>query len=174
MTDVTIRDDLRVGDEERDAVIRTLHDAFARGRITREELDERLDGALAARIAGDLRRVIADLPGSPGLHTAGFGGYGMPWEPGLRPSGPWGGTAPWNRNMTDIRHRRRACGGRPSLALPILGAFLIAALVTGATWPFFAAIKILLVAGLIMLVLGPARHRLGGHGRRSGRTGIGS
>ncbi|GAB3901802.1 hypothetical protein GCM10027612_65840 [Microbispora bryophytorum subsp. camponoti] len=43
---------------------RLLHDAFAQGRITPEELDERLDATLSARRAEDLRRVTADLPGA--------------------------------------------------------------------------------------------------------------
>ncbi|MEU7911736.1 DUF1707 SHOCT-like domain-containing protein [Microbispora bryophytorum] len=55
---------LRIGDRERDEVTRLLHDAFAQGRITREELDDRLDATLSARTAEDLRRVTADLPGA--------------------------------------------------------------------------------------------------------------
>ncbi|MCT9929498.1 DUF1707 domain-containing protein [Planotetraspora sp. A-T 1434] len=64
------RDDLRIGDQERDEVTRVLHDAFAQGRITRDELDDRLDAVFAARTAGDLRRVTADLPGAYGSDDA--------------------------------------------------------------------------------------------------------
>jgi hypothetical protein len=39
-----------------------LRDHFAEGRLTRAELDERLTVALSARTAGDLRRLMADLP----------------------------------------------------------------------------------------------------------------
>ena len=38
----------------------SLRDYFA--RLTRAELDERLTTALSARTAGDLRRLMADLP----------------------------------------------------------------------------------------------------------------
>ncbi|MEU6414596.1 DUF1707 domain-containing protein [Microbispora sp. NPDC046933] len=93
---------LRIGDRERDEVTRLLHDAFAQGRITREELDERLDATLSARTAEDLRRVTADLPGAwPGdawtgdaSHDAANGGRwagharaGGPWRPGFPPVG---------------------------------------------------------------------------------------
>ncbi|MEU7692163.1 DUF1707 domain-containing protein [Microbispora sp. SCL1-1] len=84
---------LRIGDRERDEVTRLLHDAFAQGRITREELDERLDATLSARTAEDLRRVTADLPGAwPGdARTGGAPGggprTGSPWHAGFPSAG---------------------------------------------------------------------------------------
>ncbi|WP_285781157.1 DUF1707 domain-containing protein [Microbispora sp. NBRC 16548] len=89
---------LRIGDRERDEVTRLLHDAFAQGRITREELDERLDATLSARTAEDLRRVTADLPGAwpddartggapGGGRRAGDARAGGPWHPGFPPAG---------------------------------------------------------------------------------------
>ncbi|MBE3015178.1 DUF1707 domain-containing protein [Microbispora sp. NEAU-D428] len=85
---------LRIGDRERDEVTRLLHDAFAQGRITREELDERLDATLSARTAEDLRRVTADLPGAwPGdARTEGAPGSasgGRRWAGDARAGGPW-------------------------------------------------------------------------------------
>ena len=45
---------------------------FAEGRLPREELDVRLTAALNARTAGDLRRVMADLPEpAPALQPTG-------------------------------------------------------------------------------------------------------
>ncbi|ETK32450.1 DUF1707 SHOCT-like domain-containing protein, partial [Microbispora sp. ATCC PTA-5024] len=83
-------DDLRIGDAERDEVTALLHDAFAQGRITREELDERLDATLSARTAGDLRRVTADLPGADGA-GAWHGPYDLPaGRPVRAAGGPWG------------------------------------------------------------------------------------
>ena len=41
-----------------------LGDAFAEGRLTRDEYDERLAAALAARTYGDLLPVLIDLPGT--------------------------------------------------------------------------------------------------------------
>jgi DNA-binding PadR family transcriptional regulator len=53
---------IRVSDRDRERATARLRDAFAEGRLTREELDERITAALSARTIGDLRRVTADLP----------------------------------------------------------------------------------------------------------------
>ena len=56
-------DRFRTSDADRDRVAALLRDHFAEGRLTRQELDERLTAALSATTFGDLRRVLADLPG---------------------------------------------------------------------------------------------------------------
>jgi Domain of unknown function (DUF1707) len=56
-------DSIRVSDADRDGVTAQLRDHFAVGRITAGELDERLSAALNAKTFGDLRRIMADLPG---------------------------------------------------------------------------------------------------------------
>jgi DNA-binding PadR family transcriptional regulator len=53
---------IRVSDRDRERATDRLRDAFAEGRLTREELDDRVTAALTARTVGDLRCVIADLP----------------------------------------------------------------------------------------------------------------
>jgi hypothetical protein len=53
---------LRASDADRDAVADLLRGAHAEGRLTVEELYERLDAALAARTIGDLAPLTADLP----------------------------------------------------------------------------------------------------------------
>lgn len=53
---------LRIGDGERDAFADALRTHFAAGRLTQEELFERLDTVLAARTATDLEAVVTDLP----------------------------------------------------------------------------------------------------------------
>ncbi|MEV4099722.1 DUF1707 domain-containing protein [Nonomuraea sp. NPDC049649] len=57
------RDDIRIGDAEREQTMTDLREHFAQGRLTREELDERLDQTLTARTGRDLARITADLPG---------------------------------------------------------------------------------------------------------------
>ena len=57
-------DRFRTSDADRDRVAALLRDHFAEGRLTREELDERLTATLSATTFGDLRRVLADLPGA--------------------------------------------------------------------------------------------------------------
>ncbi|MEZ7123981.1 DUF1707 domain-containing protein [Nonomuraea sp. AD125B] len=54
--------ELRAGDRDRERVAELLRVAVAEGRITLEELHERVDRAYAARTLGDLDGVVADLP----------------------------------------------------------------------------------------------------------------
>jgi hypothetical protein len=53
---------LRVSDAERDAVLRTLGDHAAVGRLTLDELEDRSSRALQARTRGELARLTSDLP----------------------------------------------------------------------------------------------------------------
>jgi hypothetical protein len=57
---------VRIGDAERDEALDKLGEHFAAGRLTREELDERTDQAIAARFDRDLEPIFRDLPdGAP-------------------------------------------------------------------------------------------------------------
>jgi hypothetical protein len=67
---------LRIGDAERDAAAADLGEHYAAGRLTIDELNERLDAAFSAKTFGQLARIMADLPG-PGR---------LPWRTG--PRGP--------------------------------------------------------------------------------------
>lgn len=53
---------LRASHEDRDAVIEALRVAAGDGRLTPEELDERLEVAFNARTYGELATITADLP----------------------------------------------------------------------------------------------------------------
>jgi hypothetical protein len=53
---------VRVGDADREAVAAQLREHFADGRLTLEELNERLDQAFAAKTQADLNTVLRDLP----------------------------------------------------------------------------------------------------------------
>lgn len=54
--------DLRASDADREAVVRTLHDAVVTGLLTMEECDERVAAAYAARHLRELPPLTADLP----------------------------------------------------------------------------------------------------------------
>jgi hypothetical protein len=54
---------LRIGDAERDAAAADLGEHYAAGRLTLDELNERLESVFAARTYGQIARVMADLPG---------------------------------------------------------------------------------------------------------------
>ncbi|WP_374456769.1 DUF1707 domain-containing protein [Nocardioides sp.] len=53
---------MRASDKDRAVIETVLADAFAEGRLTRAEYDERADAALASRTLGDLVPLVADLP----------------------------------------------------------------------------------------------------------------
>ena len=57
--------DLRIGDAERDATMALLRDHFVAGRLTLDELTERLDLVLAAKTQGQIDGLMADLPRPP-------------------------------------------------------------------------------------------------------------
>jgi hypothetical protein len=61
---------LRVSHEDRDEVAEQLRVAAGDGRLTADELDERLETALTARTYGELEVLLADLPASPGTRPA--------------------------------------------------------------------------------------------------------
>jgi hypothetical protein len=54
---------LRIGDAERDAAAADLGEHFVAGRLSLDELHERLDDVFSAKTCGQLSRVMADLPG---------------------------------------------------------------------------------------------------------------
>jgi class 3 adenylate cyclase len=61
-------------DSEREHVALTLRDAAGEGRLTLEELTERLDSAYAARTSKDLELVTRDLPAQPSPGAVDIGG----------------------------------------------------------------------------------------------------
>jgi hypothetical protein len=53
---------MRVSNDDRERVARVLNDAMAEGRLTVNELEERLDKVYAAKTFGDLEPMLRDLP----------------------------------------------------------------------------------------------------------------
>ena len=68
--DVAAHDDLRASHEDRDRIVEVLRVAAGEGRLTADELDERLETALTARTFGELAKLIRDLPAAPGFGTS--------------------------------------------------------------------------------------------------------
>jgi hypothetical protein len=54
---------IRASDQDRDSAAELLSDAYAVGRLSRAELDDRATAAYSAKTQGELRDLIADLPG---------------------------------------------------------------------------------------------------------------
>ncbi|MBV9380411.1 MAG: DUF1707 domain-containing protein [Streptosporangiaceae bacterium] len=61
-SEVTPRTELRASHEDRDRVVEVLRVAAGDGRLTSEELDERVERALTARTYGELTALTSDLP----------------------------------------------------------------------------------------------------------------
>src|ERR1700722_16592216 len=71
---------LLVGDAEREATAAELREHYAAGRLSLDELNERISQAFAARTRGDLSAVMHDLPS---LRPGGTGqGAGWRQDPG--------------------------------------------------------------------------------------------
>jgi hypothetical protein len=62
--------ELRASHADRDRVVEVLRVAAGDGRLTAEELDERLEAALTARTYAELAVLTRDLPAGPGLAPA--------------------------------------------------------------------------------------------------------
>jgi hypothetical protein len=122
-------DSIRVSDADRDRVTAQLRDHFAAGRITPGELDERLSAALNAKTFGDLRRIVADLPGP---------------VPALL------GTAPPPLRATPAWAVRR----RPPFPPLILLALLAALLIPGTGWLLAAFVNVILLFWLMTFAVG--------------------
>jgi uncharacterized protein DUF1707 len=56
---------LRASDEQRDRAAAEIREHFAAGRLTDEELSDRVHAAYSARTQGDLDALLADLPKLP-------------------------------------------------------------------------------------------------------------
>jgi len=102
---------LRIGDAERDAAAADLGEHYAAGRLTLDELNERLDAVFSAKTLGQLARVMTDLPGLGRLpwHAAAGRPHGT-WEPsGFSYDIPFGMGGPWHgpdSSMARFQSRR--------------------------------------------------------------------
>lgn len=142
---------VRVGDAEREAVATSLREHYARGRLTLDEFQHRLDAVFTAKTDIDLARVTADLPHADP--------YAAPWPPSQpTPAYPTGSFQGQGR---DYRQRSRmfsyvwAC-----LALCAL-AFLLA---VSFTWPFGAP-RVLIILFAVLAFCRRIFRRVGGRRR---------
>ncbi len=137
---------IRASDADRDRVTARLQEHFAAGRLTREELDDRITAVLHAKTFGELRPALADLPEPvPAPRAAAAERAGRPWPA--------------------RRHH-------PRLAPLILLLLVTAVLLSSGGWLALALLKMVLVFWLLLmlagvLVAGRFRRRL----RREWRAG---
>lgn len=72
---------MRASDADRDTVVSALRDAYAAGRLTLEEFQERISAAYACRTWDELRELTSDLPEAPRIGAPGPGPSAEPAEP---------------------------------------------------------------------------------------------
>src|ERR1700757_4562043 len=92
---------LRASDADRERVANVLREAAGDGRLSMDELDERLDAVYAAKTYAELEPITRDLPQTPGgagpapAHVPSGdppgGGRGACAVPARRPGGVGGG-----------------------------------------------------------------------------------
>jgi len=121
-------DRMRASDADREAVAAKLRDHYAEGRLTQDELDERVSVALTAKTFGELRTLTTDLPGAAPV----------PPRTVARPAR--GGPPQW-------RHHRH----RPPVPLIVLIALLLM-VASGGGWGLFAFFQLILVFWLVMML----------------------
>ena len=126
-------DQIRVSDADREWVTARLRDHYAEGRLSESELDERVSAALSAKTFGDLRPLMADLPGPAPVPPQ------QPAQP-LQPH--WGGP-PW------IGYRRG-----PRLLPLILVLLAVVAFSGGGGWMMAGFFHLILLFWLFTIVGG--------------------
>jgi hypothetical protein len=150
-----MNDRIRVSDADRERVAARLREHYAEGRLSSEEMDERISAALSAKTNGDLRRLLADLP-EP--ESAQVPQAAPDW------AGPsWGGPR-W------VVYRKR-----PRILPLALFALIVALVLPGAGWLFFAVFKLMLLFWLVTAVVGiVAMARFRHRARRYWKAGPGA
>jgi hypothetical protein len=123
-------DRMRASDADREAVATRLRDHYAEGRLTQDELDERVSVALTAKTFGELRTLTTDLPGPAPV---------PPPRTAARPSS--GGPPPWRQH----RHHRPPVG-----LFLLIGLILI--LASGGGWAVLGFFRLILVFWLAMML----------------------
>lgn len=157
---------IRVSDTEREAVAAQLREHYAQGRLTTEELNERLDRAFASKTRTELAAVTSDLPYLP--PSGALPSEGMPG--GYRPGGSgWTGsdwTGPGQRGYGPRSPRGSVLGMIPVL-LAVFCCFAVVS-VLGFGMGSGPSLAIILLGALAVLrwIFGRGRSRRGGCGRR--------
>jgi Domain of unknown function (DUF1707) len=152
-----MNDSIRISDADREQVTARLRENFAEGRLTSEELDGRITATLNAKTYGDLRPIMADLPGP---------GPVPPYDWAVPPAGgqtPPPGAPPWGSGPMGGQYRVYRRGPRLLPLVLIAVVFALAFPWTG--FFFFGFLKLMLLMWLVIAVAGLFARR----GRRRGR-----
>jgi Domain of unknown function (DUF1707) len=121
--------EMRVGDAEREAAAAELREHYASGRLTLDELNERIDKAFAAKTRGDLNVLMTDLPSR---RPEGAGAPGGPGAIGAGPTGagPFGAGGPFGPGGGGWGSGPRAAGPVRAAGSVFVTMLVVAALFT--------------------------------------------
>jgi hypothetical protein len=125
-------DRIRISDADRERVTARLREHFAEGRLSREELEERISAALSSKTFGELRHTMADLPDPAPALTPDLARQSAAWSG--RPGGVF----------------RRG----PRLVPLAIVALVAALMIPGAGWLFLAFFQLVLALWLVAFVAG--------------------
>jgi Domain of unknown function (DUF1707) len=139
-----MNENIRISDADRDHIAERLREHYADGRLTADELDERLTAALSAKTYGDLRKLMVDLP-EP--ETVGANAAGASWNAG--PGGWQSPPAQWTGGRPIVAYRRG-----PRILPLILIAFIAAIALPGAGLVAIVFLKLALLFFLVMCITG--------------------
>jgi hypothetical protein len=125
---------MRTSEAERQRVAEFLRDACADGRLSAEELEQRLDRLFTGGTVGDIERLVWDLPGGQAVVPRLTGG-----------------------RRTDVPARRRQASPIGPTAAALI-CFGVAALILLSLPPFLAVVSlaILLATGVVIATLAAA------------------
>ena len=165
---------VRVGDADREAVAAQLREHFADGRLTLDELNERLDQAFAAKTKADLNTVMRDLPqaarpgaGAPlgGVRDTAWPGQNPSTWPGPMPTRPGRDYGDWGGSGGSQGNRGPFSAFAPLMGLVWLGIILGGVFLFGLGGGDRPLAIVLVIAALALV------RRLFGLGRRRGCGG---
>jgi DUF1707 SHOCT-like domain len=115
--------DLRVSDEQRDKAAQEIREHYAAGRLTDDELSDRIQAAYSARTEQELSKLLADLPK-------------LPASPAQR-------KAEIAQRRRELQRRLLQEAGGGSGAFVICTAIWVASGASGFFWPILVALGVL-------------------------------
>jgi len=139
-----MNENIRISDADRERVVERLREHFAEGRLTSDELDERVTAALNAKTHGDLRPLMSDLPEPETVGAAAA--TSAPWQAG---PGDWQ-SPPWLAGGRPIVAYRRG----PRILPLVFLAFIVAIALPGAGLVALVFLKLVLLFFLVMCITG--------------------
>jgi len=120
---VADQDELRASDEQRDRAAQEIREHYAAGRLTDDELSDRVQAAYSARTEGELKALTADLPKLPATRAEQ--------------------KAELVQRRRELQRRLFQEAGGGSGAFVICTAIWLASGASGFFWPIFVALGVL-------------------------------